>query len=145
MDAMTSTTAPAQAPADQLAAAQQANTRLIARIVDLEHERDAALRVVATAVSLVSYAEGVRASAGGLASDWIPEAVYQALAAAVAAWQGEAAPPSRGRCDHCTLPLVAGHIADEVVITNGARRAHVHRACASAYPGWDVVIRARGV
>lgn len=170
----------------QIALALRDNTRLIARIVDLEHarrratrhalwyragarearritnellrdrsaamgalhERDQAMLVVAQAVSILSRAEGLAAQLHGPVSGYITEAQVRALATALAPYRGEVAPPRAqepGRlCDHCGLPLISAHIADEVIIASGERRARVHRVCASAYPGWTVVVTARG-
>lgn len=106
----------------QLLEAQQANTRLIARIVELEHERDEARTL------LKHYADMV--------------ARYARLTQSIAA-PPRAATPGR-LCDYCDKPLVSAHIADETIITDGTRRVSVHHVCMSAYPGWTVVATARG-
>lgn len=124
------------------------NNALATRIVDLERDRDRAMLVVACAAALVSRAEGLSAQMGGLVSDYITEVEVRALALALAPYRGGEAPlvaVAPGRlCDHCGLPLVSSHIADETVITDGTRRVSVHHVCASAYPGWTVVATARG-
>lgn len=155
----------------QVAATQRANTRLIAQVVELEHERDralaaarhvqdalqqaardmiavkddrdATLKIVACAVSLVSYARGMADQMPPLdASNFVTGGHYRALAAAVDAWDAASLPPRQpaltaapGRCDHCGLPLVSAHVADEVIVANGERRAHVHRVCADYLRG----------
>lgn len=145
-----STTISAATLARQVEACQQANTALIGHIVELEHERDAALRVVACAVALVSRAEGLAAQLGGPVSGYI-EAPVRSLALALAPYRGDDAPPravAPGRlCDHCGLPLISAHIADEVIVANGEQRAHVHRVCADYLrgQGWQVAARARGM
>lgn len=127
------TTISAAALAAQLTAAQEANTRLIARVVELEHERDRAMAVVSCAVSLVGYAR---------------------LAAAVASWEQRwegTAPPEahnpRPHCWNCGLPLAGAHLHDEVIITNGPTRVSVHRACADHLmtQGWWIIAQSRGL
>lgn len=112
----------------QLVATQRANTALIEHIVDLEHERDIASQ---------------------LAAMTIQESLDAGHAIAFAR---DAAPPRQpaltaapGRCDHCGLPLISAHIADEVIVANGERRAHVHRVCADYLrgQGWQVAARAK--
>ncbi len=121
----------------QIAECQQANTKLITRVVESEHERDAARLVIRLARERLYDAHG-RSS----------HEVYLVILAVGKILRRDEVPPAftaaPRRCDHCGLPLVSSHIADETIITNGTRQASVHRACASAYPGWQVVASARG-
>lgn len=121
----------------QIAECQQANTALIVRVVELEHERDAARLVIRLARERLYDAHG-RSS----------HEVYLVILAVGKILRRDEVPPALttapGRCDHCGLPLVSSHIADETIITNGTRQVGVHRACASAYPDWTPVATARG-
>lgn len=69
----------------QLAATLQTNARLIARVVDLEHEIAEAARVAATAARLVSHAESLAERTGGAPA--IHPDHYRALLAAVAPYR----------------------------------------------------------
>lgn len=71
----------------QLVTTQKTNTRLIVRVVDLEHEIAQAARVVADAARLVSYAELLAERTGGTAV--IHPDHYRALAAAIAPYRKE--------------------------------------------------------
>lgn len=124
------------------------NNALATRIVDLEHQRDRAMLVVACAVALVSRAEGLSAQLHGLVSDYITEAEVRALSLALAPYRGKGNPPraaTPGRlCDHCGLPLVSSHIADEVRLELAGRRISAHRNCAdylSSREGWQRVAK----
>ncbi len=115
---------------DHLAACQRDNTRLIARVVELEH----ALR-----------------DAMGYAA-LLPRGVDPAALAAWRAALGDAAPPPRAHdppplCWSCGLPLAGAHIRDEVIVERAGRRASVHRVCADhlAAQGWQAVAQARGL
>lgn len=61
--------------------------KLNARIAELEHERDQAMRVVAQAVSILSRAEGLAAQLHGPVSGYITEAQVRALATALAPYR----------------------------------------------------------
>lgn len=136
----------------QVEACQQANTKLIAQVVELEHGEAAAY---ALAMDMEAKVERLRAVcqrlADGAAQRSLSFVDILAVLSEVSVRPGEqpqepprAQEPARV-CDHCGLPLVSAHLADETVITNGTRRASVHRACASAYPGWQPVTIAKGL
>lgn len=160
MDPMTSQTAPVQgeytahsttisaavlaarvaALEKQVEACQQANTKLIARVVELEHERDEARLIIRLARERLYDAHGRSSHEVYL----VIQAVGKILRRDTDTAPPRAVEPPR-TCDHCGLPLVSSHIVDETIITNGSRRASVHRACASAYPGWTPIAIARGL
>lgn len=108
----------------QLEAAQRANAALIGQVVALEYERDEARGGEARALA----------------------AAYTEIISRSAAVHAPALSAAPGRCNYCGLPLVSAHIADEVILANGTRRARVHHGCAAAYlrQGWTVVAQARG-
>lgn len=137
---MTITTDPA-ALAAQLAAAQRDNARLIARIVELEAERDAALLTIRKARQRLYDAHGRG-----------PETVAAVIRAVGAILRDDGAAPPRAQdppphCWNCGLPLVGAHVVDEVAVARAGRTVRVHRACADhlVTQGWQLVAQARGL
>ena len=151
-DPMTSTTAPAQQPyaADgttisaaalvariaaleaQVLAAQKANTNLIKRIVELEHQLETASGLIIRYARLV---DGALLSAPSMQLE------------SVSSFPSPRAVDPARLCDHCGLPLVSSHIADEVRLELAGRRISAHRRCADYLrdrEGWTPVATARG-
>lgn len=145
-DRMDSTTAPRQEPyaehgttisaaalAAQLLHAQRDNSRLIGRIVELEHERDRLAGVIRHVLTM---------GLPGHATAYLRAALGDELAPAPPRAQDPAP-----HCWNCGLPLTSAHIRDEVVITQADRYVSVHRACADhlVRNGWEIVALAKGI
>jgi hypothetical protein len=137
----------------QVEACQQANTKLIARIVELEHGEAAAYALAMDVETKLMHLHAVcQRLADGAAQRSLSFVDILAALSEINVRPSEprqepprAQEPARV-CDHCGLPLVSSHLVDEVILTNGAQRVSVHRVCANAYtPDWQVVAWARGM